>query len=117
MTVLLSEPSIICEDDRLILRNYYPWGSKKVLYTSVVGVQQVRLTATRGRLRIWGSANFTLWANLDGRRAKKSAGLILDIGKRVRPFITPDDPDKVDTIIRERAGLGPGAPAILSPFI
>lgn len=117
MSVLLSEPSIICEDDRLILRHYYPWGSKTIPYTSIVGVQRVKLTATRGRLRVWGSANFTLWANLDGRRRKKSTGLILDVGTRVKPFITPDDLDRVDAIIREKVGLRPGGPATLSPFI
>jgi hypothetical protein len=117
MTVLLREPSIICEDDRLVLRHYYPWGKKTILYTSIVGVKKVKLTATRGRLRVWGSANFTLWANLDGRRRKKSTGLILDVGTRVNPFITPDDLDRVDAIIREKAGLGPGGPPILSPFI
>jgi hypothetical protein len=117
MTVLLSEPSIICEDDSLTLRHYYPWGSKRISYTSIVGVQKVTLTATRGRLRVWGSANFAFWANLDGRRPKKSTGLILDVGTKVKPFITPDDLDRVDGTIREKAGLGPGGPATLSPFI
>lgn len=117
MTVLLSETSIICEEDRLVLRHYYPWGSKTIPYASIVGVQRVKLTPTRGQMRIWGSANFTLWANLDGRRTKKLTGLILDVGTKVRPFITPDDVDKVDAIIREKAGLGPGGPATLSPFI
>ena len=117
MTTLLSENSVVCEQDRLILRHYYPWRSKTIPYSSIVGVQRVTLTPTRGQMRIWGSANFTLWANLDGRRTKKVSGLILDVGTKVRPFITPDDVDKVDTIIREKAGLGPGGAPILSPFI
>jgi hypothetical protein len=33
------------------------------------------------------------WTNLDTLRPTKKEGLILDLGKRVKPFITPDDPD------------------------
>ncbi|HEY5437531.1 MAG TPA: hypothetical protein VIJ99_01370 [Acidimicrobiales bacterium] len=117
MTVLPNENSVICDEENLVLRHYYPWGNKTIPYTSIVGVQMVKLTPARGQLRVWGSANPTLWANLDGRRRKKSVGLVLDIGKKVKPYITPDDLDHVDEIIREKAGLGPGTPAILSPFI
>jgi hypothetical protein len=35
----------------------------------------------------------------------------LDLGKRVNPFITPDDPDAVESVIRERANLGPATEA------
>jgi hypothetical protein len=27
----------------------------------------------------------------------------LDLGKHVQPVITPDDPDRVETVLRERA--------------
>ncbi|MEO9181398.1 MAG: hypothetical protein ABI298_07085 [Acidimicrobiales bacterium] len=117
MSVLLSEQTIICDDENLILRCYYPWGAKTLPFTSIVGVQKVTLTPMRGQLRIWGSCNVKFWANLDGRRPKKSTGLILDIGKKVKPFITPDDIEKVDRIIREKAGLGPGGAPMPSPFI
>ncbi len=106
-----------CDDQNLILRHYYPWGAKTIPFTSIVGVQKVTLSPMRGQMRIWGSCNIKLWSNLDGQRPKKSTGLILDIGKRVKPFITPDDVEKVDKIIREKAGLGVGAPAVRSPFI
>ncbi|MEU5532107.1 hypothetical protein [Streptomyces sp. NPDC020362] len=38
----------------------------------------------------------------------KSTGLILDVGWGVRPFITPDDPDAVESVIREHTGLSAG---------
>ena len=60
-----------------------------------------------GRARIWGTANPRYWANLDPQRPTKKAGLILDLGRLVRPFITPDDPGDVEAIIRARAKLGP----------
>jgi hypothetical protein len=65
--------------------------------------------AATGRARIWGTANPGLWAHLDPQRPRKRAGLILDLGRRVKPFITPDDPDAAEAAIRERAGIGPAA--------
>jgi hypothetical protein len=62
--------------------------------------------ALSGRGRIWGTANPRYWASLDPQRPKKSVGLILDVGRHVHPFITPDDPDAVETLIRELSNLG-----------
>jgi len=72
---------------------------------------------SNGRGRIWGTANPGYWANLDTKRTSKKEGLVLDLGKRVRPFITPDDLERVETLIRERAGLGPAGPTVSAPFI
>ena len=82
--------------DVLEIRHYYLWGSKKVPYGSIKGVQRVALSALKGRARIWGTANMGYWANLDTKRPSKKEGLVLDLGKRVKPFITPDDPDRVE---------------------
>ena len=66
------------------------------------------MTTLRGQLRIWGTSNLRYWASLDPKRPTKKVALILDLGKHVQPFITPDDPDAVEKAIREHAGLGPG---------
>jgi hypothetical protein len=117
MTEDYKEGGIICGTDVLEIRNYYLWGSKKVPYRSILGVQRVALSALKGKPRIWGTANMRYWANLDSKRPAKKEGLVLDLGKGVKPFITPDDPDRVETLIRERAGLGPAGPTITAPFI
>jgi hypothetical protein len=88
-----------------------------VPYRSIVGVQRVSLSALKGKARIWGTANVGYWANLDSSRPSKQEGLVLDLGKRVKAFITPDDVDRVESILRERAGLGPAGPTIPAPFI
>lgn len=111
------DKGIICGSDALEIHHYYLWGSKRVPYSSIVAVQRVTLTALKGRLRIWGTANMDYWANLDTQRSSKKEGLVLDLGKRVKPFFTPDDADQVETLIRERAGLGPAGPTIPAPFI
>jgi hypothetical protein len=111
------EDGVVCRDNTIEIRHYYPWGSKKVAYRRIVGVQRVTLGVMKGRGRIWGTANMGYWANLDTRRPAKKEGLILDLGKHVKPFITPDDPDRVESIIRERAGLGPAGPTVTAPII
>lgn len=103
-----------CTDGAITVRGYYfPWGSKRIKYSSIRGVTRVETGALRGRARIWGTANPGLWANFDPGRPKKKFALILDVGKRVKPFITPDDVEAVEALVRERAHLGPsdGPPA------
>jgi hypothetical protein len=70
-------------------------------------MRRVELSSLRGQMRIWGTANPHYWASLDPQRRRKSTALILDLGRFVQPFITPDDPDKVEAIIREHAALTP----------
>ncbi len=94
----------IAFDDRgLIIRRYYLWGSaKRIPYSAIRSVNQVPLTALSGRWRIWGSADFRHWWNLDRSRLRKHTGFVLDVGGRVRPSISPDDPDAVARIFAQR---------------
>lgn len=111
------DKGVIGGDDAIELRHYYLWGSKIVPYSSIVGVQRVTLAPLKGKARIWGSANMGYWANLDSKRPSKDEGLVLDVGKRVKPFISPDDCDAVEALIRERAHLGPAGPTIPAPVL
>jgi hypothetical protein len=45
-----------------------------------------------GSWRIWGSGDFVHWFNLDSSRPQKKAALMIDLGRRVVPVITPDEP-------------------------
>ena len=93
---------ITCTADGLEIRGYYfPWGTKRIPYATIRAVTPVRLQATRGRARIWGTANPRYWASLDPSRPSKQAGLVLDLGRSVSPLITPEDPDTVAAWIRE----------------
>ncbi|PWI44806.1 hypothetical protein [Streptomyces sp. ICBB 8177] len=96
---------ITCTDDGIVIRWYYPWGSRKIPYAAIRSARRVRLTPLHGRGRVWGTANPRYWASLDPGRPGKDAALILDVGKPVHPFLTPQDVSAVERIIRERAGL------------
>lgn len=110
---------IECTPDEIRVRAYYfPWGTKRIPYKDVRGVQHVTLSAIRGRARIWGTANPRYWASLDPQRPGKSSGLILDLGRFVRPLLTPDDTDAVEHILRQRCDLAaPASRARRGPII
>ncbi|MDQ2726671.1 MAG: PH domain-containing protein [Actinomycetota bacterium] len=107
MTSLYRDRWIECTGEGVTITGYYfPWGAKHVPYDRIRSVERVALGTFTGRARIWGTANPRYWANLDPRRPGKKIGLILDNGARVRPFITPDDPDAAEAVIREHSRLG-----------
>ncbi len=91
---------IACSDDGLVIRRYslllHP---KSVPYAQIRSVAQVGLGAIR-RWRIWGTTDPRRWFNLDWRRPHKRVALVLDLGKRVKPVITPDDPQRVVAALR-----------------
>jgi hypothetical protein len=109
MANLYEDRWISCGDDGIRVRWYYLWGTKRIPYRSVRGIKRVRLTPVRGKARIWGTANPRYWASLDPKRATKQTALVLDLGRFVRPFLSPEDPDAFERVVRERSNLSEGA--------
>lgn len=97
---------ISCTDSQLIIRGYhFPLGTPKAIpYPDIRSVESVEMGVLTGRGRLWGTASPRYWAHLDPRRPWKTKALVLDLGHRVRPFITPDDPDRVREIIETHKG-------------
>jgi hypothetical protein len=101
MSALYRDRWIECTADAIRIRGYYfPWGTKHIPYSSIRAIRRVKMGAFTGRGRIWGTASPRYWASLDPRRPAKRTALILDTGRRVLPFITPDDPEAVEAAIR-----------------
>jgi hypothetical protein len=101
---------IECTPDEVRIRFYYfPFGTKRIPYGSIRSIDRVGLSAARGQWRIWGTANPRYWASLDPKRPHKEVGFVLDLGRAVRPFVTPDDPETFETVVRQHAHLGPPA--------
>jgi hypothetical protein len=98
---------IECTDTEVQIRGYYfPWGTKQIPYTSIRSLERFTMTALRGKGRIWGSGDLQHWANLDPARPSKSVGFFLDLGRHVVPFLTPDEPDAFEQVIRSRIEPG-----------
>ncbi len=109
---------IECTPEGIQIRAYYfPWGTKHIPYGSIRSMRRVEVGALRGRGRIWGTANPRYWASLDPRRPSKQTGLILDLGRTVAPFLTPDDPDAFEAAIRESSHMTTGDDRRQGPII
>lgn len=107
MSALYRDRWIECTADAIFIRGYYfPWGTKRIPYRSIQQIRQVRVGTFTGRGRIWGSTTLRYWASLDPDRPSKGTGLVLDTGRHILPFITPDDPAGVAAIIIAHSGAG-----------
>lgn len=109
---------ISCSDEGIQVRGYYfPWGTKRIDYGSIRGMRRLAMSALHGNARIWGTGNFKYWASLDPKRPSKSVAFILDLGRRISPFLTPDDPDAFERVVHAHAPIGPPDPTEDAPFI
>jgi hypothetical protein len=111
MTMRESRPDVLYEDDRitctrsaLIIRGYYfPLATAKTVpYRDIRSVERIELGS--GRWRIWGGTDPRYWFHLDTKRPHKRWALVLELGKAIRPVITPDDPSRVKDIIEQHLG-------------
>jgi hypothetical protein len=115
-----NDGKLVCRADGLEIHSYYfPFGTKTVPYGQIKGLQRIEITGVMsGRWRIWGTGNPRYWANLDTSRPKKKAGFVVDLGRKVNPIVTPDEPDAFESVLRDRANLGAGnARKMQGPFI
>lgn len=89
---------VACTEDALVIRRYYfPVGDKRIPYATIEQVRRLPMAGLTGKWRIWGSGDLVHWYNLDSGRPGKSVQLIVQLsGVRVRPVITPRDPDAVE---------------------
>jgi hypothetical protein len=95
---------IRCDDTALVIRGYYfPLGASKVIaYRDIRRVTPITLGPWTGKWRIWGTSHPGYWWHLDWSRPRKDTALMLDLGRPVRPVITPDNPGLVAAIIEQR---------------
>jgi hypothetical protein len=101
---------VLGEDTLTIRRYYFPWaGPKHIRYTDIRGVEARPMNWLTGRGRGWGSSNPHYWLPLDLGRAGKHTLLVLDLGRWVKPCVTPDDPDLVLRLLAPLVSApGPG---------
>ena len=109
-TVEYRDRFIECTGDEIRVHGYYfSWGTKHIAYANIRSLRRVEMGLTTGKGRIWGTANPRYWASFDPKRPAKKVALVLDLGRFVRPFLTPDDPDAVESIIEAHTARGPEA--------
>ena len=85
---------VTCTDQEIIIRHYYPLGAKRIKYQAIREVRVVTL-GSMGKIRIHGSGDLVHWFNFDPRRTRKDVALVIHLDGKIRPVITPDDPERV----------------------
>jgi hypothetical protein len=107
MAALYEDRNVTCDDTGLTIHRYYfPFmGDKRVPYAEVRRADDRPMGPLTGQLRIWGMGLAPYWFHLDPDRPNKARCIALDIGRTIRPVITPDDVDAVLAILRERTHL------------
>ena len=90
-------------------RYYFPTGKpKRIAYRDIKDVQVQRMGWLTGKGRGWGTAHPRYWLPLDVTRPRKDKLVVLNLGQTVQPAFTPDEPERVVRIIRERLGHADG---------
>lgn len=106
MTAALYDDGRVRLDDQgVTLSTYYfpSRASKLIRYAEIRAVTERANTWLTGKGRAWGSGDFRHWLPLDWQRHKRPTLMVLDLGAWVRPAFTPDDPQTVQRLLRERA--------------
>jgi hypothetical protein len=85
---------VACTDQEIVIRHYYPLGSKRIKYQDI---REVRMTPLggMGRWRIQGSGDLVHWFNFDPGRPRKDVAMVLYLDGKIRPVITPEHPGQV----------------------
>ncbi|WP_278312590.1 hypothetical protein [Lolliginicoccus levis] len=92
------------DDTGITIRRYYfpTGGDKHVPYASIIRFGTRKLDWSINRASVWGTFSTNTWMPLDIRRRNKRTAIILETGALIRPVITPDRPDEVLAILRDR---------------
>jgi hypothetical protein len=92
---------VACLDTEILIRQYSALlrRPRHISYSSIREARQVQL-GTLGRLRIHGSGDLRHWFSYDPGRPGKSEAIVLHLNGRIRPVITPDEPERVAEELR-----------------
>lgn len=99
--------TVTIDGDGITIRAYtFPLARPKRLAFSDIESVAIKPTTGWSRWRLWGSSNFRDWFPLDRSRTKAEHFVEFDVGGRVRPSITPREPETVAEIVRDALDRG-----------
>lgn len=84
----------------IVIRHYYwPFGHKRIPFADIRSFDPRPLKAWHGQYRVQGIDMRGRWYSRDRDRGEKELAIDLDVGRRIRPILTPRDPDAVLEIL------------------
>ena len=101
---LYHDAGLVLDEDGITIRRYYfPLATaKRIAYNKIRGIRAKPMSWLSGKGRIWGTSHPRHWFPLDVARGRKQTLLLVDVGRWVRPCITPEDPARVIAVLRDR---------------
>jgi len=98
------DAGLLLDDEGITIRRYYfPLATpKRISYSDIQGIKTKPISWNSGKGRFWGASDPRYWFPLDIHRGSKKTLLVLDVGRRVKACITPENPERVIELLRER---------------
>ena len=106
-SVLHEDKHVIITNNEIIIKCYYfPFaGEKKISFKQIKKIELINIGSLTGKLKVWGMNYKLLWFHFDAGRLFKNHGIVIDIGKYIKPAITPEDINKVFHILQGKIFL------------
>jgi hypothetical protein len=101
---LYEDAGLTLDEDGITIRRYYfpTGGPKRIAYSDIQCIKSRPMNWATGKGRLWGASDPRYWFPLDLHRGRKKTLLVLHVGKWIRPCITPEHPEGVIKVLRDR---------------
>ena len=100
------DDAVTLDETGITVKNYYlPGRPRTIRFNDIVHAEIIDLGFGTGRHQLVGIGPLRprLFFHWDRKRSTKSHGISLDLGRRVRLAITPDEPTRVLAYVRNHA--------------
>ena len=100
------DDAVTLDETGITVKNYYlPGRPRTIRYDDIVHAEIIDLGFGTGRHQLVGIGPLRprLFFHWDRKRSTKSHGISLDLGRRLRLAITPDEPTRVLAYVRNHA--------------
>jgi len=101
---IYSDSLVKVYENGIRLQNYYfPFGSKFVEFSDILGLDKKSATLLNGKWRIWGTSDFMSWFPLDWNRPRRDWILFLRLAsQRMRIGFTVEDTERFIEIMKSK---------------
>ena len=105
--LIYSDKLVEITEDSILFRNYYfPFGSRRVVFSEIESVVAKEPTLSNGKWRVHGTVDFLTWFPRDWRRSSRDRIFFISFPQRRRRIgFTVEDSQTVTNILTDRGLL------------